>query len=410
MDLYDILACPICKVAVLHENDNLICTQCERWYPIVNNIPVMLPDSSIPITEYQHELNVRPGYDPWIHRVVLQSLLANARILDVGAGNLVLNLPNVIRMDVTLTPYIDVVGDAHALPFLPETFDFIFSLAVFEHLRQPFIAAQEIYNALRNGGYAYHECNFVFAYHGYPHHYFNASEQGLEQVFASYDKLRTGVAPYQMPSLAIRMLLLSYLRDMGPSDNPDLHALRSLLRNVLDQPLGTYDGLFSEEAALRTAAGVFFFGRKSVSESSDVIPQPIQEVWQTMPELQQRFPNMFDLGTTRNIMLWAKNEGRQQVEAIAASLTVAPFNKHERLNGLQPNGILEDELVEPRFSNIPDAKQADALSKNLVLLQQHVNVLEQMISQKDRHIAYLEGLIKQIESGRIMKLLRTFKR
>jgi len=210
MDLYDILACPHCKVSVQRQPKSLTCVQCGRVYPIVDGVPVLLPDGSIPITQHQHELNVRQGYDPWLHRVVLQSLLPSSPVLDLGAGNMALNLPNVVRMDVTLTPFVDVVGDAHFMPFLPGVFDFIFSLAVIEHLRQPFTAAQEMYAILRPGGYIYGECNFVFAYHGYPHHYFNASQQGLEMVFEPFRILRSGVAPYQMPSFALRMVLETY--------------------------------------------------------------------------------------------------------------------------------------------------------------------------------------------------------
>jgi len=45
----------------------------------------------------------------------------------------------------------DVLGDAHALPFPCETFDFAMSIAVFEHLASPVLAAQEIARVLRPG-------------------------------------------------------------------------------------------------------------------------------------------------------------------------------------------------------------------------------------------------------------------
>src|SRR5262249_5919114 len=148
-----------------------------------------------------------------------------------------------------------------------------------------FLAAQEMFNVLRNGGYVFGDCCFVFAYHGYPHHYFNASEQGLEQVFGQFEKLRSGVAPYQMPSFAIVMLFLTYLRHMSPSDDPEVGAYRLLLEQVLDQPLQKYDGLFTEQAALNVAAGVFYFGRKSLPEPAEVIPPVIQDLWAQKPEL-----------------------------------------------------------------------------------------------------------------------------
>ena len=52
--LMEILACPIDKnypleLHVFEEKDEiseglLVCTQCDRWYPIVDEIPQMLPD------------------------------------------------------------------------------------------------------------------------------------------------------------------------------------------------------------------------------------------------------------------------------------------------------------------------------------------------------------------------------
>jgi uncharacterized protein len=41
-ELLDILACPLCKTPVRLEGDRLICSQCDRRYPIRDGIPVML--------------------------------------------------------------------------------------------------------------------------------------------------------------------------------------------------------------------------------------------------------------------------------------------------------------------------------------------------------------------------------
>lgn len=409
MNLYDILACPACKVRVIRQDETLTCTQCHKAYPIVNGVPVLLPDASVPVTQYQDELNIRPSYDPWVHRVVLQSLPARAVILDVGAGNLTLSLPNVIRMDVTLTPYVDVVGDAHAMPFLPDTFDFIFSLAVFEHLRQPFIAAQELYAALKNGGYIYHECNFVFAYHGYPHHYFGTTQQGIEQIFASYEKLRSGVAPYQMPSFAIRMLLVSYLRDMSVSDDEEVQTYRAMLQNILDQPLGAYDRFFTEEAALRTAAGVFFFGRKVADGATTVIPQAIQDIWHQDATLQQRLPNLFDLGTASNVLVWAKEaRGDSRVNSFYA--TLVPFEKAPPTNRAEIAAFHALPVIEPMFGFIADTQQQPALAQNEAHLQAEVAMLKTVLQQKNEHILTIENLVQRLESGRVMRLLRLFAR
>jgi uncharacterized protein YbaR (Trm112 family)/SAM-dependent methyltransferase len=401
MNLYDLLACPACKGELEHTDALLGCPACGRSYPIVGGVPVLLPDGSIPQTLYQHELDVRSQYDPWIHRVVLQSLPAGAAVLDLGAGNMALDLPHVIRMDVTITPYVDVVGDAHALPFRPGALDFIFSLAVIEHLRQPFHAAQEMHRALRPGGYVYGECNFVFAYHGYPHHYFNASQQGLEQVFQTFTRLRSGVAPYQMPAFALRAILQTYLHDLAATDPPGLSELQVLLQNVLDQPLSTYDSNLSEAQALRTAAGVFFFGYKP--GPSEVIPARLQGLWHATPALQRRFPELYDLGHAENMLRWARTEGRSAHPELEGLLARSePFQKGPSVSERDLAAFEAWPVIDPRYGAIPDAARAASLPER-------ITQLEATIAEKNAHIATLERLLQKIESGRVMRLLRRLR-
>jgi 2-polyprenyl-3-methyl-5-hydroxy-6-metoxy-1,4-benzoquinol methylase/uncharacterized protein YbaR (Trm112 family) len=342
MSLYDILACPTCKVGVVRDEQTLRCPRCLRTYPIIDNVPVLLPEGSVP-TPYDEVLQVRQGYDPWLHRVVLQSLPPDAITLELGAGNMSFSLPNLIRMDITLTQYVDVVGDAHAMPFLPETFSFIFSLAVMEHLRQPFVAAQEMYNTLRPGGYVYGDCAFVFPYHSHPHHYFNASHQGMEELFKPFTCVRAGVAPYQMPSFAIEALLSTYLALLKPFDDPEVRSLKTVVQQVLDQPLRSFDSRLSQEAARFCAACTYFFGVKSPA-ASQLIPAVLQAVYARTPELQQRFPNLYDLGVPENILAWAHTEGRQTSPEIAVALdALAPFHK----NGSGQDGNLQALRREP---------------------------------------------------------------
>lgn len=353
MGLFELLACPICKVHVERYDDQLKCRQCGRSFPIVNGIPVMFPDMSVPNIVHDHELNIINSYNPWVHRVILQSLLDNQIVLEVGSGNMNLNDPNIIRMDVTLTPYVDVVADAHHLPFLPESFDFIFSLAVFEHLRNPFQAAKSIYEALKDGGYIYHECNFVFAYHGYPHHYFNATLQGMEQVFSDFTVLRKGVAPYQMPSFAVEMVLGTYLQYSHVKEYQHGRKIAGILQQVLDQNMRQYDIYFQEQEALKVAAGTYYSGMKQKTPESSLIPDVILDIWKEDKECQRRFPNIIDLTTVENILIWARNEGVQRYPQLESYLSgVKPFNKKENDVPLDRNWIRSLPLIEPLYGTI----------------------------------------------------------
>ena len=44
-ELFDILACPICKTDLKYTPDKkgLICTKCKHIYPITDGIPILLP-------------------------------------------------------------------------------------------------------------------------------------------------------------------------------------------------------------------------------------------------------------------------------------------------------------------------------------------------------------------------------
>ncbi|MFC1753475.1 Trm112 family protein [Thermoproteota archaeon] len=45
-ELLDILACPDCKGDVKLENEKIVCTKCNKKYPIKDGIPIMLVDEA----------------------------------------------------------------------------------------------------------------------------------------------------------------------------------------------------------------------------------------------------------------------------------------------------------------------------------------------------------------------------
>jgi glycosyltransferase involved in cell wall biosynthesis/uncharacterized protein YbaR (Trm112 family)/predicted SAM-dependent methyltransferase len=411
MSLYDILACPVCKTRVVKEEETLRCTRCQQTYPIVNGVPVMFPDGRLPVVQHEDELVVQKDYYPWVHRVILQSLLDNQVVLDVGCGNMSLDDPCIIRLDVTLHPYVDVVADVHALPFLPHSIDYIFSLAVIEHLRQPFLAAQSMYEALKDGGYIYHECNFVFAYHGYPHHYFNASLQGMEQVFSQFTHLRKGVAPYQMPSLALLMVLDTYLRHSQAGEHEDGVLWVDLLQKVLKLNTMWFDRYFTEKDALYVAAGTYLSGYKQLAPDSTLIPPPVFKLWSEDKTLQSRFLDVNNLATAENILVWAKGPGRQahpQIDAYLAGLT--PFNKRGSGAPWDRSTIRSWPLVEPEFGAHPKGEPPDMeilrlYSDPKAALQSREEVIQSLQAQlRDWELRW-----EDLEKGAGWKLLREFR-
>lgn len=103
-------------------------------------------------------------------------------ILDVGAGLCPSYYHNVVNFEVVPYDTTDVLGIAEKLPFKDGVFDYVISSAVLEHVRNPAAAAKELYRVLKPGGGIYIAAPFLCPYHGYPHHYFNMTAQGLRSL------------------------------------------------------------------------------------------------------------------------------------------------------------------------------------------------------------------------------------
>jgi SAM-dependent methyltransferase len=83
-------------------------------------------------------------------------------------------------------PNVDVVGDAHRLSeyFEKESFDIIYSIAVFEHLAMPWVVATEIARLLKPGGIVLVKTHLSYGSHERPWHFFQFSDMALRVLFS----------------------------------------------------------------------------------------------------------------------------------------------------------------------------------------------------------------------------------
>ena len=306
-----VIACPVCHGNVMVSDTEVRCAKCDRRYPIVRGVPIMTPDG-------QHEPApsppLRDGYDPWIPRRTMATLFgvlgAEAAILDLGSGNLRLDLPGLIRMDVALTDHVDIVADAHHLPFRDDALHMVFSHSVLEHLREPFAAAREMYRVLAPGGYVYTDTNFVFPYHSFPHHYFNFSPQGMAQVFHQFRLLHDGVPPFNLPSFALEALSSAYVYTIlttSARGRTMFHRVRDLAFFAGLLVLGSrrvwarYDAWFADKAYV-VAAGVYWYGIKQPNGNETLVPAHVLARHRSDPAMQQRYPQPLDLAAPDNFV------------------------------------------------------------------------------------------------------------
>jgi SAM-dependent methyltransferase len=109
-------------------------------------------------------------------------LSSDAICISIGGGPTRAH-PRLLNLNIGPFPNVEVVVDAHCLPYADGCVDVIHCEAVFEHLYDPVQAAKEMHRVLKPGSKAYICTPFLQAYHGYPHHYQNYTLTGHQNLF-----------------------------------------------------------------------------------------------------------------------------------------------------------------------------------------------------------------------------------
>lgn len=179
----------------------------------------------------------------------------NGLILDCGAGRRDVYYENVVNFEIVAYDSTDILGAGEHLPFQSNSFDAVFSVAVLEHVRDPFRCASEIARVLKRGGELYCAIPFLQPLHGYPHHYFNATPQGARRLFE--DMLRIeDMSPFH-PIWALTWIVQSWSEGLaGPTRNAFLDMpLRELLKPPLDLLQHPFATELGTEKQFELAAG-----------------------------------------------------------------------------------------------------------------------------------------------------------
>lgn len=124
------------------------------------------------------------GYDAPTRTLIDKHI--DGLVLDCGAGSRNIYYDNVVNFEIVDYPSTDVRGVGEALPFKDNSFDAVLSMAVLEHVQDPFQCAREILRVLKPTGDLLCCVPFLQPQHGYPHHYYNMTGQGLQNLFAPH--------------------------------------------------------------------------------------------------------------------------------------------------------------------------------------------------------------------------------
>jgi SAM-dependent methyltransferase len=128
------------------------------------------------------------GYDRDVERIIAHAEKMGGKVLDCGAGWRQSVRGSVITTEIFPYPTTDVLAVNQRLPFKDGVFDAVLSLHVLEHVPDPFTCAGELYRVLRPGGTLFAVTPMIVPEHGFPHHFFNPTREGLARLFRTTAK------------------------------------------------------------------------------------------------------------------------------------------------------------------------------------------------------------------------------
>lgn len=179
------LRCPDCKGVISDVEGGFWCGTCNAIYPLLDGVPILLssrsPLACRSIEEWHREKTRDDNVSKYRRRRLLPPTtpynLAKPHfkkvVQCVGDSDLALNLasgrtqnfgPSWINVDLMPSANVNIIADAHFLPFADDTFKAVVCTNGLEYFTWPSKAAGEMVRVLAPGGMLYVNTAFVLPY------------------------------------------------------------------------------------------------------------------------------------------------------------------------------------------------------------------------------------------------------
>jgi SAM-dependent methyltransferase len=217
--LGDRLRCPSCGSGdgeLFRDETRIVCGACHAVYDQGGARAIEMRTDAMRRTfspDQGESVSSNP-YEELAQALVDRTTAGGGWILDCGAGSRPYRTRHVVNLEIEDYFSTDVLAVGEALPFADNVFDAAVSLAVLEHVRDPFQCARELLRVVKPGGEIVCSVPFLQPVHGFPSHFYNMTREGLENLFRDGEVVGCLTPPNGHPILALQWFLTEYLQGL----------------------------------------------------------------------------------------------------------------------------------------------------------------------------------------------------
>lgn len=257
----DRLRCPVCRdsgARMAIGPDMVTCRGCGAAFPQRGAELDMLPPALRQAADLTPATSVSSNpYEALAAELIQQTTASGGWVLDCGAGSRPARMPQVVNVEIEDYFSTDVLAVGEALPFQDGVFDAALSLAVLEHVRDPFACARELVRVVKPGGEIICSVPFLQPVHGYPDHYYNMTRNGLINLFRGHAEVADCLTPPNgHPLFAVQWILREYLEGLPQPERDQFGAMTMAQAAAIDPARMLADSIATRlsEGAMATIA------------------------------------------------------------------------------------------------------------------------------------------------------------
>ena len=292
-DLIKLICCPYCKSDLSREQSGLKCNNDEcthnnesQYFRIINGKPILISyalcdtllkpnkielsvdrtKNNIIKNQLNDLLNGRPkitnrNCEKFVELLMNQQnnprcLIIGSAEMGRGTESLFSSNLEIIGTDVYLSKSVDIISDAHYLPFNDGEFQGVWIQAVLEHVVDPQTVVKEIHRVLGKNGIVYSETPFMQQVHEGAYDFTRYTVLGHRYLFKNFSTISLGgdKGAGVVMTWSLKYFLWALFR------NKKIASLLSIPFAVIFRIL---EKLCNKRSLFDLSSGVYFLGKKS---------------------------------------------------------------------------------------------------------------------------------------------------